>query len=238
MLFSGKVRAVPAIVRAFVVRPLLTSAFGVGLLTGLLLVLFAVALSWSTSAILAWDATSAWFIGGSLLRMSGRDVPSMRAYAASEDEGQGIILGIMLLAVIASLGAIGADLSAARTMHGFAKTGSIALAFGTVAISWFMMQLTFALHYAHEYYGPTDDPRGKLLQQGGLDFPGGLDPDYWDFLHFAIVIGVAAQTADIAFTSKALRRIGTLQSVVAFVFNTVVLALTINLLASLFGSGQ
>ena len=63
----------------------------------------------------------------------------------------------------------------------------------------------------------------------GLQFPGGEPPDYWDFLHFAVVIGVACQTADIAFTGKNLRRIGTVHGLVAFSFNTAVLALTINL---------
>ena len=53
-------------------------------------------------------------------------------------------------------------------------------------------------------------------------------------MHFAVVIGVASQTADIAFQSKALRRIGTVHGVIAFTFNTVVLALTINLVAGLF----
>jgi uncharacterized membrane protein len=68
----------------------------------------------------------------------------------------------------------------------------------------------------------------------GLDFPGEQLPDYWDFVHFAVVIGVACATADIDFTSKALRRIGTVHSLVAFAFNTMIVALTINLLAGLF----
>jgi uncharacterized membrane protein len=69
---------------------------------------------------------------------------------------------------------------------------------------------------------------------GGLVFPGGGEPDYWDFLHFSIVIGVASQTADIGFSSKGMRRTGTLHCVLAFVYNTVILALTINLVAGLF----
>ncbi|MFX8664596.1 DUF1345 domain-containing protein, partial [Acinetobacter baumannii] len=85
--------------------------------------------------------------------------------------------------------------------------------------------LIFALHYAHEYYAEGDD--GAV--GAGLAFPGKGDPDYWDFLHFSLVIGVASQTADIAFTTKALRRIGSVHSLIAFAFNTVVLALTINL---------
>jgi len=95
-----------------------------------------------------------------------------------------------------------------------------------------MVQLVFALHYAHEYYDENPDCDGHDMQ--GLLFPGEELPDYWDFWHFSIVIGVAAQTADISFTSKTLRRIGTVHSLVAFAFNTVIVALTINLLAGLF----
>ena len=71
---------------------------------------------------------------------------------------------------------------------------------------------------------------GRLMAMVREDEP----PDYWDFLHFATIIGVAAQTADVAFGSKSMRRTGTVHGMVAFIFNTVVLALTINLLAGLF----
>ena len=95
-----------------------------------------------------------------------------------------------------------------------------------------MVQLIFALHYAHDYYSADDKAPGGM--RGGLTFPGRGEPDYWDFLHFSLVIGVACQTADIAFTSKHLRRLGGLHGVLAFTFNTVILALTINLVAGLF----
>ena len=80
-----------------------------------------------------------------------------------------------------------------------------------------------------------DDPTGEGDVVGGLLFPGGAEPDAWDFVHFAVVIGVASQTADVAFTAKRLRRIGTVHGLIAFAFNTAVLALTINLVAGLFG---
>ena len=69
---------------------------------------------------------------------------------------------------------------------------------------------------------------------GGLKFPEGGEPDYWDFLHFSVIIGVASQTADISFDSRTLRRIGTVHSLLAYAFNTVVVALTINLWAGIF----
>jgi uncharacterized membrane protein len=106
----------------------------------------------------------------------------------------------------------------------------VTLAFVTVALSWFFVQLNFALHYAHAYYTRAKAGRSDA---GGLVFPGTKAPDYWDFLHFAIIIGVATATADIDITDKGLRRLGTAHSLFAFAFNTVIVALTINLLAGL-----
>lgn len=94
-----------------------------------------------------------------------------------------------------------------------------------------MTHWIIALHCAHEYYAADVDDDPATLEQGGLDFPGGGPPNYWDCVHFAVVIGVASQTADIALTSQRMRRIGTVHGVVAFSFNTVTLALTINILA-------
>ena len=133
----------------------------------------------------------------------------------------------------ASLAAVAIELSTAKDAGGAVEALRIGLAMATVALSWFVTQLIFALHYAHEYYAPDDDDDPATQEQGGLKFPGDEPPDYWDFVHFAIVIGVASQTADVEFTSRRLRRIGTVHSVVSFIFNTVVLALTINALAGL-----
>ncbi|MBS0385382.1 MAG: DUF1345 domain-containing protein, partial [Proteobacteria bacterium] len=69
--------------------------------------------------------------------------------------------------------------------------------------------------------------------RGGLIFPGDLDPNFWDFLHFGLVIGVANQTADVQISSKAIRNIVTVHGIIAFVFNTVILALAINFAASM-----
>lgn len=215
----------------FVARPRLLGAVGAGGLFWAGCLLIPNSFSLVTAAILAWDATCLTFIGLAIAMMWGADPARMRAVAATQDQGQGVILALVIAAAAASIWVIAKELSAAKDDVGLIKGLRVALVFATVAASWFMVQLIFALHYAHEYYAPDDDtPRDA----GGLLFPGGELPDYWDFLHFSVVIGVACQTADVSFTSKALRRIGTLHGVVAFTFNTVVLALTINLLAGLF----
>ncbi len=219
-------------VRIWFNRPTLLAAMAFGVAVGLGLILAPNPLRWSTRAILSWNAGAAWFIIAMLRHMTGSGVTHMEATADRQDEGQGLILAVVLIACSASLAAITAELGLAKSAFGILKMMHVSLAAMTVAVSWFLMQLVFALHYAHQYYAPDEQP-GPRGRARGLKFPGNEEPDYWDFLHFAVVIGAAAQTADIAFTSRSLRRIGTVHSLIAFTFNTVVLALSINLLASL-----
>lgn len=215
--------ALPAVLGPFAARPRLAVAFGVGIVVAAAALLGG--LSWSTSVILGWDATCLVFAIAAFTMMHGADTVRMKATAARLDEGQATILGVVTLAAAASFGAVMVELAEGQAGRGLFAALRVALVFATVAASWFMVQLIFALHYAHEYY---------RRDEGGLAFPGGEAPDYWDFLHFSIIIGVACQTADVAFTSKGLRRTGTAHGVIAFVFNTVILALTINTAAGLF----
>ncbi len=222
--------------RSFTARPRLTGAILFGAAVGLGLAVIPNPLRVSTRVVFTWDALLVWFIGSTLLMMAECDETRIRQRAAKEDEGQHFILGLAIVAAVASIVAIAKELSLAKLEpNELVKGLRVALAFGTVLGSWLFVQMVFALHYAHEYY---DAPRGEGHSPdecvGGLAFPGDERPDYWDFLHFGAVIGVAAQTADVAFTSKSMRHTGTIHAMVAFIFNTVVLALTINLLAALF----
>lgn len=218
------------LIHVFMSRPILTSALLVGVAVAAALALTPNPLAPITRAILAWDAFCGWFIAIAIWSMRGAQAEDIAQRAARQDEGRHLILGIVILAAAVSLTAVALELSQAKADADLEKTVRIGLAFATVAASWFMVQLVFAFHYAHGYYSKAVG--GGTV--GGLAFPGGEKPDYWDFLHFAVIIGVASQTADIAFTSKPLRRVGTLHGVLAFTFNTIVLALTINLLAGLF----
>ncbi len=211
-------------------RPRLSTAalIGVAMLGGVRL--FWPQASVSTAFIAGWNAFCLAFLAAMTPAVWRRAPDEIRARAAREDEGRGLILGLVLVASAASLVAMAAELSLARQTHGWRQAIHVGAAFWTVAASWLTVQAIFALHYAHEYYtaaGGGDDA-------GGLGFPGGEEPDYWDFLHFSIIIGVACQTADVTITRKSLRRLGTLHSLVAFAFNTVVVALAINLMAGLF----
>ena len=220
--------------RPFVHRPHLSAAILAGTVVAVILAVVPTTLLWSTRAVFAWDAGLAGFIGLTLKMMCECDDQLIRVRASGQDEGQHLILILAVAAAFISIVAISAQLSIAKGEHGLAKALRIALAFGTVLASWAFVQMIFALHYAHEYYGKAGEAAEGGDHRRGLLFPDDDTPDYWDFLHFGAVIGVAAQTADVAFASKTMRRTGTMHCLVAFIFNTVVLALTINLLAGLF----
>ena len=101
------------------------------------------------------------------------------------------------------------------------------LVIATLSLAWTFANMVYALHYAHLYYSGKDG--GK--DQAGLDFPGDrAEPDYWDFVYFSFTLGVALQTSDVCITSTGIRRVVTLHSVAAFVFNLGILAFTINVL--------
>ena len=218
---------------AFRSRPKLLTAIALGVVAGIVLSVLPLGIHEASRAPLAWDIGCLWFIVSGLRMFKDADAQFIRSRAAAQDEGAGLILTLVLVAAVASLLTVAGELSAAKEAHGATKAFDVGVAFVTVALSWFLVQLIFSLHYAHEYYAPDNDGDPSTQDLGGLKFPGDEDPDYWDFLHFSVVIGVASQTADIAFTSKSMRRIGTVHGLVAFAFNTIVLAFTINLLASL-----
>lgn len=215
----------------FATRPKLAAAAVAGLAVGLAAHALDPRLSAVSCAIAGWDTFCALYLGLALHAMAGKKPEQIRQRAAREDQGQAVILVLILAACAAALVAAGMELSLAHEAPDVEKALRVSTAFITVTLSWFLMQVVFTLHYAHEYYAADPETREDA---GGLSFPGGGAPTYGDFLHFAVVVGVAAQTADIAFTARRLRRIGTWHSLIAFAFNTLIVALTINLLAGLF----
>lgn len=182
----------------------------------------------TTRVLLCWNAAVALYLLMALWVMATSTHDNMRQRANRQDEGQKTILLLTIGAVLASLVAIVAELSSIKSLSGSDKLLHIGLTAATVASSWVFMHLMFAMHYAHDYY-----LSGRHGREPGLAFPQEPMPDYWDFLYFSAVIGTSGQTADVSFTSKAMRRTGLVHCVLAYFYNTTVLALTINIAASL-----
>jgi uncharacterized membrane protein len=185
-----------------------------------------VAGGWLSRLALGWDVGVALFLVESAARvMRARSTDDIRARAAALDEAGRAVLPLALIAALASVVVV---IGEAAGGGGDRTTATLALV--TVALSWTFTHVIFAFHYAHAWYAPA-----AAGDAGGLVFPGGEEPDYWDFLHFSLIIGVAAQTADVQITDKRLRRTSTVHSVTAFVFNTVIVALSVNLAVGLLG---
>lgn len=214
------------ILRQIRARPRLLSSFVFGIL--LLLVLAPAFIDQRvTRALIAWNGGTVLYIVLITVMMVRSSRERMQLRAQREDEGQYVVLGLVVLAVIASLAAIAGELAVAKDLHGGAKTAHVALAAVTVVSSWAFMHVSFALHYAHIFYAAVAQD-----EEPGLNFPGKDEPGYGDFFYFAAIIGTSGQTADVSFTTSALRRLGSAHCIIAFFFNTAVLALAINIAAS------
>ncbi len=209
-------------------RPHLFASVAVGLLS---VPVLPTSLGGQTRAILAWDIGSLVLLVLCAAMFSDEREDRMAADAERQEEGEWTIFWITLAAVLFSLGAILAEFSGTKDLPGPTRAWHVALVAATLLVSWLVTHTLFALRYAHEYYEQGDGP-GTI--QGGLAFPGDQPPDYWDFFYFAVVLGMTFQVSDVQITSRKLRRLATLHGLVSFAFNTVIVALTVNIASSLF----
>ena len=195
-------------------------------LSAAIFVLVAGALAWSgmevaPALLLGFDAGAAVFLGGMLGLFNKASTQNMRQQARVQDAGRWGILWSAIGVTGVVMVALGTELHAARS----GGVLPLAVAGASIVLSWLFINVMFALHYAHGFYGDYGS------QHQGLDFPGKNEPDYWDFAYFSIVIGMTFQVSDVQITSRALRRMVLLHSVIAFFFNVFIIAVTVNIVA-------
>jgi uncharacterized membrane protein len=194
----------------------------VGLVVGLML--------WSfdplTRILLGWCCCVGVYLAQVWRLVQRFDAQHTRERALSFDPPGMWLLTIMLLAVAASVAVIVMLLQQGRTLDQLPRILHLALGVISLAASWFLIHTLYAFHYAHRYY------QGEL-QSRGLYFPGRQDPDYRDFLYHSFVIGMTSQVSDVQVRSREMRRLTLVHGVLSFIFNMVVLALSINVIAGL-----
>ncbi|PYJ40610.1 MAG: DUF1345 domain-containing protein [Verrucomicrobia bacterium] len=142
-----------------------------------------------------------------------------------------LIFALVVIATSAAMMAVALLLRSAKTESRGRFTIHLLLSVITVILSWFLMHSVFGLRYAHEFYGDSETSSEK--HAGGLLFPGQDPPDYSDFAYFSFVIGMTCQVSDVQVTSGELRNLALLHGILSFAFNTVILALTVNIVAGL-----
>jgi uncharacterized membrane protein len=221
------VRTVVSHLRA---HPHLVVSAVAGIVTGGL----AVAAHWGgdstvSQVLVGWNVGAWIYLAWAAWSMSHADHGHLIRVAKAQAEGAGAVLAIVASAALASLGAVVVELSAAKAAGPSGALPHVLFALTTVVSAWLLVPTLFTLSYASLYHG-----RAK---GGGLDFQEAdpkFEPDYGDFLYFSFTIAVASQTADVAITNRTMRRLALKQALLSFVFNTTILAFTINLAASLF----
>ncbi|MBV8093353.1 MAG: DUF1345 domain-containing protein [Acetobacteraceae bacterium] len=183
-----------------------------------------------TRAILAWDIGVTVFLMLVGIMFAREPLSRIQQDAAQQKEGEWTIFWLTLAGIIFSFAVIINDFSGIKDLPRTEKELHIGLVAGTLLLSWFMTQTSFALRYAHEYYevGP-----GQAEIERGLQFPEEDRPDYLDFMYFALVLGMTFQVSDVQITSRKFRRVAAVHGLISFLFNTIIVALTVNLAAGL-----
>ena len=184
----------------------------------------------ATKFLAGWNAVAiAYLILVAVMIASGTSA-TMRQRAAAEDQGRWAILAVLAAGSFFSLVGLLFIQTPAKSAPGGEELFDLIFVGGTIVLSWLMLHTIFALHYAHDYYGPATDADGLMR---GLDFPSDDAPDYWDFLYFSFVVGMTCQVSDVQVTRRGLRRLTLVHGIVSFFFNTFILALTINIIAGM-----
>jgi uncharacterized membrane protein len=156
----------------------------------------------------------------------------IRKIASLEDSSRYILFLFVIGASVMSLGAILFLLISSKGGSNAEVSGHVILAMAAVIISWWLVHTIYTMRYAHLYYSTNPDDTTKK-PMGGLMFPEENEPDYLDFVYFSFVLGMTFQVSDVEISSRAIRRIAWAHGLIAFAFNTTIVALSINVISGL-----
>ena len=185
--------------------------------------------SMMTHVFATWDFFSFCIIAMAWIRIASANPRNARQSARLQDSSYTAIFVFVIISACASLFALGILLgSSAKDMSKGLLTEHVLLSLATVICSWTLVHTMFTIRYAHLFYY-----KGCTAHGSGLDFPDEKEPDYIDFAYFSFVIGMTFQVSDIQITSRKIRRLALVHSIVSFAFNMVILALTVNIISGL-----
>lgn len=186
-------------------------------------------LRWGQAVLGGFDLGALVFIASLWTLCRDSTHAQMRLHARQNDANRFAVLVISTMIMLVIVTALFVDLPHARGDSGYIKGAALILILASLVVAWLFSNLIYALHYAHIYYGGA--------KEGGLRFPAPDDadpahcPNFWDFFYFSLTIGMAFATSDVEITSPRLRRVATVHGALAFFYNLVVLAFTINVTA-------
>ncbi len=193
----------------------------IGILVGLVVSL----LGWNEFApLVGWDAAILIYLLWVWLTVLTLDGRSTKIHAVREDPARAVSDVLLVIASVASLGAVLILLLDASQSSGLTKAFDIIIGFASIVFSWFLVHTTFALKYARLYYGNTKKE---------VDFNEKELPAYSNFIYLAFTVGMTFQVSDTDIQTKVMRNTILRQAMLSFMYSTIIIATTINILASL-----
>lgn len=181
-----------------------------------------------TRGMIGWDTFCICMITMSWITFSITKSSEIRLQAKKQDPKRDVVFVLIVVAITASILAV--ILMILVKQEGAKSTWRTPVAISGMVLSWFMTHTIYALRYAHIYYG--NDPDNRSNHAGGLKFPEDKKPEYFDFAYFSFVLGMTFQVSDVEITSKAIRQIAMWHGLISFAYNTIILAVTINVTMS------
>lgn len=178
----------------------------------------------SAAALVGWDAVAVMFTASVWLTVRRYDAPTTARHALRDNPSRPAADTVVLVAAVASLLAVAVVLVDAGNATGGAKVADLALGVTSVVVSWTLVHTIFALNYARLYY---QEP------VGGVDFNSQDQPAYLDFAYLAFTIGMTFQVSDTQISRTDIRRAALRHALIAYLFGSVIIAVTINLVAGL-----
>lgn len=199
-----------------------------GLAAGLVTLAIPLPMGWPLRGLLGWCVGVGVYLALAWSLCVAFDAKRTRHRAQAQDEPSAVLLLVVLVATMACMAAIAALMQQSRDLSGFVRAAHLTLGVTALAGSWLFIQTIFTFRYAHRYYQEEklNEPDGP-----GLYFPGGADPDYFDFLYFSHGVGMTSQVSDVQVTSREMRHLTLIHSVLSFGFNMLIVALSINVVA-------
>ncbi len=193
----------------------------------------------TTLGMIVWLVYTLVYLGLTWITILTAHPRNLRSLSVAQDTSRTLSFVFVILCAFASLAAVVILFKSGVDEPGHSKNLHVSLAGLVVLSSWFLVHTVFTLRYAHLFYdirgkGDTDNQQkvnGELVT-GGLDFPADDAPDYLDFAYFSFIIGMTSQVSDVAVQSKTMRRIALIHGILAFFFNTSIIALSINTLSN------
>lgn len=198
--------------------------------TAIASLLFFLDFSWSLSMLMGWIGFGLLYLVQSIYTFIKTASHSISKRCIEEDVSSWVLFTLILVTCITALVSISIVMDQRESWKIPAFIGELSCILA-VGLSWAIVHTAFTFRYAHLYYGEANRLYSK--HANGLIFPEDEHPDYWDFAYFSFTIGMTFQVSDVVIKAKAIRRLVLLHSIISFLFNTVIIALTINEMVNL-----